>query len=565
MKEKLAKTGMNISGVICKVSPVFFIVISLLVLSSGFSWANQSVDYLCELGVTYYKMGRYDDALSEFSKALMLEPENRIAANYVNNIFMSEGQPEDSTSSKQAQYASSPDSSPGKQSLEKEKAMNKAFAQAGAMSSEKLEASPEKEESGINLGGLKISGEVQARMGFSSGGDAIWKRANWDLNEYNWRRLSDNAFDHKADTYDPRIYDRLKLNLDTSRDEGFDFHGNITVDPWSFTGKSSKTTVTSAGGDTATAEFKYWSNTGYTVNQTINTAKGNSISFPEVKVTSNKIGAYTVKGNFTLPSTDTFTVPETKIYRQFQPVREMWVDYKQSNLKLRVYPIAYENQALSFDDPLRLSNNRKWWEDSPWIRGWQPGQINNAGTASEDFTKGYWDNSLSSFTRDSEGQRLTALRGFSFDFNPTDETSFETSVASPKTLWQDYPEVDNIISASRLKQRVADNLSLGLTGTTRFAYNNNNQSRLDARNYVGAFDMGYEVVPGLQTNFEVAHSESMYDISTEQYRTSKNGNAYYASIMGRFPFQSIMDTKYGFDGIMPDKEEGRAVQILLSR
>jgi len=555
MKEKLAKIGMNIAGVICKVSPVFFVVIFILLLSSAFSWASQSVDYLCELGVTYYKMGRYDDALSEFKKVLILEPENRIASSYINTIFVNESQPVP-YAGQQPQYAGIPGPNLNNRSSEKEKAINKAFAQAGAMAGEQPKANPEKDEDGINLGGLKISGEAQARMGFSSGGDAIWKRANWDLNEYNWRMLSNNAFDNKENTYDPRIYDRLRVNLDTGRDEGFDFHGNITVDPWSFTGKSSKYTITSSGGDSADVEFKYWSNTGYTVNQTVNTTSmGNSISFPEVKVHDSKFGAYTVKGNFTLPAADVFTVPETKIYRQFQPVREMWVDYKQSNLKLRAYPIGYENQALSFDDPLRLSNNRKWWEDSPWIRAWQPGQL-NTGVTPQDFTRGYWDNSLSSYTRDSEGQRLTALRGFSFDFNPSEETSFVTSVATPKTLWQDYSEVDNVISASRLKQRVADNLSLGLTGTTRFGFNNNNQSRPDARNYVGGVDASYEIIPGLQTNFEVAHSASMYDISNKEYRTKLSGNAYYVSIMGRFPFESIMDTKYGYEGIMPAKEEG---------
>jgi len=70
---------------------------------------------------------------------------------------------------------------------------------------------------------LNITGEAQVRLGLTSE-EIVWKRANFDLNEKNWRMLSDAAFNQRENTYDPRIYDRLRINLDTDREEGFNFH-----------------------------------------------------------------------------------------------------------------------------------------------------------------------------------------------------------------------------------------------------------------------------------------------------------------------------------------------------
>ena len=107
------------------------------------------------------------------------------------------------------------------------------------------------------------------------------------------------------------------------------------------------------------------------------------------------------------------------------------------------------------DDPMGITNHHIWWQDSTWLRSYRPGNYNSADTPVPSFTKGFWDDSLSFITKDSTGKYLTALRGFSFSFNPQEETSFDTTVATPKTLWQDYGVVDNLITASRLKHYLA--------------------------------------------------------------------------------------------------------------
>jgi tetratricopeptide (TPR) repeat protein len=504
---------------------IFFV---LVIVNFAFA-ATQAVQYLCESGIAYYQIGRYEDALGEFKRVLLIDPNNETARQYINTIFQKKEEPSTQKSTR-------------------EEVINQTLAQFSGEKEfkTKLERKPT-EKGGLEVAGIKITGEAQLRMGVTPH-DVYWKRANWDLNEKNWRILSHDALNRGVNSYDPRIYDRLKVNLNTDEKQALSFHSNITVDPWSFTGKSDKVTLSGAGGDAAEIELKYWSNTGYTINDNVYTLfNGDTLNLPEIKVKDNKtMTPVTVRSDFG----NIFTVPELKIYRDFQPVREFWFDYKQDNLKLRIYPIAYENQALTFDDPMRLSNNRIWWEDSPWLHRWKPGLYNSGPS---DFTKGYWDNTYSFFARDSEGQRLTSLRGFSFEFNPQAETSFVTSIATPKDPWQEYSDVDNFLSASRLKQYVGEDVTVGLSVTSRTGFNLNDDNRLDTWNYVTAADVAYEIKDGLKTTFEVARSQSKYDLSDSQYKTQARGNAYHFSIIGRFPAQSIIDTDYF--GIQPGEGE----------
>ncbi|MDD4980551.1 MAG: tetratricopeptide repeat protein [Candidatus Omnitrophica bacterium] len=534
----------------------FFCVLFLFVNTAPAFCAMRTVEYLCETGVNFYRNGRYDEALREFNKALIVDPNNAVAKNYITVIFLKDkpiqpvtGVPSTRPITKKViapVHTEVPPAAPKykqpKQRSNREEIINQALNVF-----DKREEPKEKAASGMEIAGVKITGEAQARLGIAPK-DTYWKRANWDLNEKNWRTTSNDALNRRENSYDPRIYDRLRVNLDTDNETGLGFHSNITVDPWSFTGKSEKVNLKGSGGDVAQVELKYWSNTGYTLNQTISTYEnGDSFNLPEIKVvdghTSTPVSVKSAYNNI-------FTLPETKISRQFQPVRELMFDYKQDGLKLVVYPMAYENQALTFDDPLRLSNNRTWWEDSPWLHGWQQG-IYNLAAIPADFTKGYWDNSLSFSTRDSEGQRLTALRGFSLEFNPLEETSIATSVATPKNLWQDYAEVDNFLSATRIKQNLTQDLMLGLTATTRMGYNTENRDKIDAKNYVLGTDLGYEIIDGLRATAEIAYSQSEYDLTNSDYETKGRGNAYNVSVFGRFPFQTVSEANYNYDSLKP--------------
>ncbi len=538
----------------------------VLLYPAGYLFAQgMAVDYLCEIGATYYRMGQFDNALNEFQKVLLIEPNNQTAKDYISNIFSTnnistpiipsqEQSPQDVTGHPHAQVNRVPE---GQMQLSRSQAMNDAL-ETVVPKERKNDPEKEEEKKGLEVAGIKISGEAQLRLGITSK-DIYWKRANWDLNEKNYRILSTTALDQRENTYDPRIYDRLKLMLDTEDKEGLVFHSNLTIDPWSFTGRSDKVNLIGAGGDAAQIELKYWGNTGYTINESVTTLRnGDSFNLPEMKIYGNKTSPVTIQSGYN----NLFSLPEIKIDYKFQPVREFWFDYIQDEtIKLRVYPTAYENQAKTFNDPLRLSNNRIWWEDSPWIRGWTHGN-QNSGTTPVDYNKGYWDNSLSFFTRDSEGQRLTSLRGISFDFNPQDTTSISTSVATPQTLWQDYSDIDNFLSATRIIQTFSEDFKAGATATTRAGYNLDNKHKLDAWNYVFATDIAYHFLNGIKTTAEFAHSESDYDISNSTFRNSKGGNAYHLSLFGRFPFESIADID-NYDILQPEKDESSFTKFRL--
>jgi len=504
-------------------------------------------EYLCELGIHYYRWGKHEDALAEFKKALLIDPDNQTAKDYINKI---------ASKQKAIVEEMAMEEKVASRLFERERTIEEALQRVAEaerlISKEEIKVPVESEE--LLLGEkkkeipLNITGEAQVRLGLTSE-EVVWKRANFDLNEKNWRMLSDAAFNQRENTYDPRIYDRLRINLDTDREEGFNFHANITVDPWSFTGKSDKVTIISSWGVPAEIELKYWSNTGHTIDEIGRTFQtGDSFAIPEIKVISGKTQPTTVSSNWS----GAFTIPELKIHREFQPVRELWLDYQQGGARFRFFPFAYENQAFTFDDPLGLSNNRTWWEESPWIRRWKPG-IYNSGPG--DFTKGYWDNSIAFSARDSEGSRLTSLRGFSFEFEPSAETSIQTALATPKDIWQEYSDVDNIILATRLKHKILDDLSIGATYTSRIGFNLNEGSETDARNNVVGLDLGYEIAEGIKSFLEIAYSHSDYDLTSSQYKTESRGNAYYFSVISRYPRKSIMDLEYGYDGIEPENDE----------
>jgi tetratricopeptide (TPR) repeat protein len=462
------------------------------------------VDYLCDLGIEFYNLKQYDDALSEFQKVLAVDPENKTAKEYVNLIFKNKGLPQESQSlapevpqAYNQEEAFVPVNKNLDNMLAKEEAMERVFSnlesleknkKTGTLGKDVIKPLIQEESRGFLLGGLRVTGETTLSFGVESPGNFIWKRTNYDLNERNWRLLSDEVYNNRFNTFDTRIYDSLSFNLDTENKSEFNFHANITIDPWSFTGKSNKFTLTGMGGDLAELELRYWSNTRHTINTRVFTlANGDVFNLPEIKMINGRILPVGLSSAYS----NLFDIPETKIKRMFQPVREFWFDYlnEDAGVKLRVFPIAYQDQAFTSDDPLNITNHHKWWAASPWLKRYLPGR-RNPGASPVDYTKGRWDDTYST-VRDSTGRYLTALRGFSLSLGNPKGTLFQSTVATPKDLWQPYEEVDNYIAASRLKHLASENVSLGATFSTRTGLNVNNKSKVDSTNYTWGVDLSY--------------------------------------------------------------------------
>ncbi|MFA5062746.1 MAG: tetratricopeptide repeat protein [Candidatus Omnitrophota bacterium] len=553
-----------------------FVFLPFFLLSAKASFASSpATEYLCELGATFYNSGKFDDALSEFNKVLLVEPDNKVAKQYINKIFeknMDPSAPSGSMSAarkrsfnKYVPVAQEYVPALPEKLLEKDEIMERTMLGIGQKPQDSRQAIKDnssgfkqnspgkaKEDEGIKAGPFKISGETQVSFG-ATPDDFIWKRANFSLNDksMNWRLNSTAAFDNKFNTYDPAIYDSLILNVDTENKEGFNFHTNITVDPWSYTGKSSKTTITGSNGDTADVQLYYWSNTGYTVNKTVYTSlKGDTINIPELKVYDG------ITKSSTLTSTRykaIYTLSSLKIDSQFQPLREVWLDYTNDQMKFRAFPMSYQDQAYTSDDPLNITNHGIWWKDSKWLRNYTSGTYNSEDTTPS-YTKGRWDDSLSFLSKDSTGRYLTALRGFSFNFNPDETTSFDATVVTPKNLWQDYNTMDNIIAVTRLKHHFSDRFMIGGTFTSRTGFLSDSYQKIDSQNYVGGVDLGYELVDGMKAQGEVLISNSKYDMSSNDYNSESRGNAYFFSIINRYPLKSIMDLS-SYDDIAMDKDE----------
>lgn len=566
---------------------------------------NQAVEYLCEIGKSFYNQGKTDDALAEFNNVLAIDPDNQTAKAYINKIFAQQNPapevapqvklntietPISELSVDANQTSETTAAAPVTVNIpvntaadtltneaEKDNALAKEEAMESALNGQATEHrisqlpsyevpddSAAKTVSGspIKVGPLKVTGSMQLAFGVTPK-EFVWKRADFNLNEksFSWRMYSDAGLNNRFNTFDPQIYDSLVVNLDTENKQGFNFHTNITVDPWSFTGTSSKTMLTNFDGDSAEVQLKYWSNSGYTINQNVyGTRYGNTFNIPGLKVKNGETPQTYV------PSGDnpSFTIPGMKIERQFQPVRELWMDYTNDQIKLRVFPFAYQNQAYTSDDPLNITNHGIWWKDSKWLRNYVPGTFHledgSWPPVAPNFTKGRWDDSLSFLSKDSTGQYLTTLRGFSFSFMPDEATSFDTTFATPKNLWQNYGQMDNVINATRLKHAFADNLAAGATFTSRTGFITDPDQKLDSQNFVAGADIAYEFMPGFKADAEVLTSQSYYDMSNSTYKTDGNGNAYYFSFITRYPQKSIIDTKYGYDGIKLDKDESFLVK-----
>ncbi len=516
--------------------------------------------YLCDLGIAFYNKGYSEEALNEFNKVLLADPTNNIAKEYISKIFSGQGavlvdieQP--------SNVIAVNEHAPIETKPTKDEVINRAFQKLSQKSpldkAIDIKSGRKKEESRPPV---KVKGLLEASVG-ATPDDVIWNQADYNLNEEDWRILSKNAYNRRENTYDTRIYDRLMFDVDAGGSEGLAFHTNVTIDPWSFVGKSGKftihqvdTAVGSTPNDYAELELLAWGNSKYTKNQTVYTrVDGASIAIPEIKISDGKTAQTNVESTWTSPwPTTYFVIPETDIDWQFQPLRELWFDYNKEVTKFRFFPIAYENQALNSDDPLRVSNNRSWWEESPWLDKWSPGVYN---TDQNDFTKGKWDDALSYSTRDDNNTKLTALRGFSFNFEPSENTSFSTTAASPKGLWQDYDSFDNIASATRFKHYVGDNLMVGSTYTARVGFNEDDNKKKDAVNQVMSADVGYEIVDGLKASAQVAHAINKQDLTSPGYQTKSRGNAYYFSLFGSNDGKNIMDSEGTYDSLKPDAGE----------
>ena len=387
----------------------------------------------------------------------------------------------------------------------------------------------------------KISGEIRASIGITPE-DFIWKDANGDNIgvpfEKNWRYLWGQA---RHNTYDKKIYDSLKVNLDTKNPTGFNVYGQIVIDPWTFVGTKSVRINATSGSDYADIKLKYWSGTGSTINEIYRSHKGNIINLKEIKIEDGRTTPNTPTGLTDWSTAFTSVPTDTEIDWQYMPIRKLWVDYanEDETFNGRVFLMADQAQALTSDDPLRLSNNHVYWEESPWLDEYEPSRLFYPTGASRPLKTGRWIRRLSFFAKDSEQERLTFLRGVSLNGGLLSSPTYNMTVAAPMNLWDDYNDVTSIPAAFRLKTEITPELSLGSIYTFKGGMKSGN---LEAANHVLGFDANYNVSPEWNVIAEVAGSETGVDEANEM-KTSYNGVAYSLGLSSE-TFKTALTANY---------------------
>jgi hypothetical protein len=479
-----------------------FFLLSFSLFFCGLSFAGAGIsDYLCELGKFYYSRGQQDEALHEFNKALLANPDNAEAKGYVakftkkprmiwdealNKLEVRQKQVEVKKQLAQTVKEKSPREQMVDETLHK-------------LDKKKIQGKTEKEKAVI------VSGEQRLSLGVTSE-DIIWKDANADKvgvpREKNWRYLWG---DQRHNTYDPKIYDRLKLDIQTQFNNPLNAFMDITVDPWTFIGKNHVAITSTAGGDVVDMDLKYWSADSRTINEVYRSKKGNIINLKQIKVDDGKTTISTPTG-LTDWVTAFNSIQPMEINRDYRPIRKFWFDYKQDDYRLKVFPISDQYEALTTDDPLRLSNNHVYWEESPWLDEYEPSMVFEPDSGLSPLKKGRWIRRLSFFTKDSSDDyphRLTFLRGASFK-SSLGISSLEATVATPMSLWDEYERLNSLNAALRLKVPFED-LELGFTATSKLGFAGGSN---EALNQAGAVDFNYRVADFNTLYGEIAASRT---------------------------------------------------------
>jgi len=382
---------------------------------------------------------------------------------------------------------------------------------------------------------IRMKGAYGASSGFEVD-DYIWKDANADYQEKNWRYVFGPD---TVNTYDKRIFDRYELDIQTTTGTPWNAGCLIKVDPWSFVGVGHEK-ISNRWGDECEIDYKYWEATGKTINQSYRTLFSNVLRSPEQGVVGHQVVAAPavpqevwnpVEPNFQ----DFSRGKNVKIDYMFRGIRKVWVEYKETPLYVKVFPISDMHEALYSDDPLRLSNNKVYWAPSPWLWRFEPGLTLASTPRSVQPAKWNWDEAW--YAEDTNRNYLTFLRGFTVGYKFHNLATIDATVASPMGLWDYYDDVNSIPMAVRFKMYPSNNLKIGSTYTARYGVN---KQELRGNNQVIGADFDYNFGEDTHLFGETAVS-SLFLKSNDIQQTDNRGYAY------KIGFKSKIDgTNHGF-------------------
>lgn len=373
---------------------------------------------------------------------------------------------------------------------------------------------------------VNITGDIRVGGAYSeTGGDWIWKDANaikqgvpqeksyfylWGPQRYN--------------TYDKKVYSGVRFNFDTNFNSPWQVHSQIAIDPWTFVGVSQVACPRNASMDKhgniepdpfatdwVNIKLKYWSNSGYTLDESYRSIEGNIVTIPEIKVIDGQSDASWGKGagedwgSGVDDHWGAYQIYSRNIHYYYRPVREFFVNYQEEDTKFRLFMMGYQDQAYTSDDPLHLSNNHVWWEESPWLGDFEPSV--QFSRTDNPITRARWGTRYAYASRDSELQRLVFLRGVRFNASLSPSSTFDFVTASPMTLWDEYQNADTINNAMRFKTEINDNLTIGWLATNKIGLN---RETIEGENYLQSQDYNYRFSEGRELYGQFARSYSRF-------------------------------------------------------
>ena len=376
---------------------------------------------------------------------------------------------------------------------------------------------------------VKITGTYRLAGGYRHG-EGVINDANANLNQFELQGpQSDYIFgERQNNTYDPAIYSQQVVNVELSPTDQWNIYGQVVNDPWSLTGTTGTQFQTSAPNPAINMRYNllYFGAPDATIRQVYRNNIGDRYNFPAIDVHDGQLKPQVVEGfdDFDgVPGNGRgipFNIPARDVNFEYQPIRKLWVDYKQDQWKLRLFALADESQALTTDDPLGLSNHKDYWQQSPWLDQYVPVQY----FSDRSLKRGYYSDAISFNARDSDGNRLVLLKGVAYEGN-FGQTSLNATVAAPQSPWESkYFEPNNVSTVVRLKHQATDKLMLGGTYVLRTGLVGT--SVADVRQ-IESMDTEYHVNGNDVLKAQIALSNADLDkLTNESINQERNGYAF---------------------------------------
>ena len=305
----------------------------------------------------------------------------------------------------------------------------------------------------------KVSGKYRLAFGGGRSRTFSFNDSNSDFQD----RDSNYLFGERLNnTFDHEIYSQYQLDIEADINAHTDFYAQFVADPWSYVGVTREVEIRDqASTDTLRTQLKYWGPNNSTIPERFRTPNRDLLDLSRAEAKNGEVAPFSTFG-FSFPFFQRqFNIPALDIDYEFRPLRKIWTDYNIADWKIRVFGLADQNQVMTTDDPLGLSNSKDYWEDSPWLSQWQPIEVMHDGTTSSTaIRRGHYDNAEAFIAKDSHGNYLTLLRGVAVE-GQVGPTYLGAMVASRFGLWDEYHEVDNIPGVVRLKHQLTPDLMIG--------------------------------------------------------------------------------------------------------